>query len=524
MKSKEFTKNDSLIIKGLAILAIMLHNLFRWITPSVGENEFGFSCQTVRCFFESLSNQPQEFINIIFGYLGHFGVQAFILISGYGLTKSMLNKPMCWTAFMVARLKKIYPLLIIALISFFAFTLAFGYNMPEHCARETAFKLLLIHTLQPYSGLSMCGPWWFFGLIVQLYILFPILLNLTQRHGAKILVGTALLSYAWILTAIYFYNNDPQALHAMQNAPGHLPEFCLGIGIALYNREQISRWWLLPALTFFVLGNFFRPFYPFTFLAVSVIFVISYNMVKAFIKRHRIIERPLMFTGSISMFLFALHGFIRQPFIDWANNCGAVGKIAVAAAFVAVSIVAALAVRPLFNLLVNLTDKIDFQACKIQKINRWIMTASLILLGFVAIHHASSIFQKHIEFKQDIQTREIVFTTANTITPDSVFSLVARIKMNHCKFMKITIDAEVDSEDTPADKLPILVTDVTLMFWDKFLLPETNGYQKIHFEKNVYCSFINHFWPKRVSIYFWNNKKTSMKYRNAKVSINYQKW
>ena len=159
MERTEFSKDDSLIIKGLAILTIMLHNFFRWVSPSVGENEFGFFAKCITNFTNHIANQPSESINLLFSYLGHFGVQLFILISGYGLTKSMLAKPQCWAVFMGGRLKKIYPLLLIAIGSFFAFTIAFGYDMPEHSARETIFKLLLIHTLQPYSGLTMCGPW-----------------------------------------------------------------------------------------------------------------------------------------------------------------------------------------------------------------------------------------------------------------------------------------------------------------------------------------------------------------------------
>ena len=191
MESKEFSKDDSLIIKGLAILTIMLHNLFRWIEPITGENEFGFSPHVVQKLYESFTSQPQEFINIIFNYLGHFGVQAFILLSGYGLTKSMLSKPKCWTAFMGSRLKKIYPLLIIAVASYSLIRWGFGDETLTHSdCREIIHKLLLIHTLTPYEGITFCGPWWFFGLITQLYILFPILLNLTQRYGTKILAGT----------------------------------------------------------------------------------------------------------------------------------------------------------------------------------------------------------------------------------------------------------------------------------------------------------------------------------------------
>ena len=113
MERKELSKDDSLILKGLAILAIMLHNLFRWIEPSTGENEFSFSHDFVYRFGELLASQPQEFINIIFSYLGHFGVQAFILLSGYGLTKKYgTGKPLKAGSYITSHLVKRWMLLI----------------------------------------------------------------------------------------------------------------------------------------------------------------------------------------------------------------------------------------------------------------------------------------------------------------------------------------------------------------------------------------------------------------------------
>lgn len=40
--NKKFTRDDTNVIKGVAILSIILHNLLHWISPSPGENEFDF--------------------------------------------------------------------------------------------------------------------------------------------------------------------------------------------------------------------------------------------------------------------------------------------------------------------------------------------------------------------------------------------------------------------------------------------------------------------------------------------------
>ena len=105
MVFKGLTKKDTSALKGFAILCIVFHNFFHHLDPSPGENEFLFSPNTVHGFFSLIGEQPSEFINIIFSYLGHFGVQIFILLSGYGLAISMLKHGKDWTTFMVDRLK-----------------------------------------------------------------------------------------------------------------------------------------------------------------------------------------------------------------------------------------------------------------------------------------------------------------------------------------------------------------------------------------------------------------------------------
>ena len=523
MESRELSKDDSLILKGLAILAIMLHNLFRWIEPSTGENEFGFSYDFVYRFGEMLASQPQEFINIIFSYLGHFGVQVFILLSGYGLTKSMLAKPTSWTVFMGKRLKKIYPLLLIAIAGYVLFSWAVDNYLPTGNDKSSlVYKLLFIHTMMPYEGTSICGPWWFFGLIMQLYILFPILLNLSQKYGPKFLFLTIVASYVWFLTAFFCYDN--YSLLAVWNAPGHLPEFCLGMWLALRRNVVISRWWLLPAIAVFALGNFFAPFYPFTFLAVTVIILICYNAVSKFITCHNLICRPLVFLGSISMFLFAVHGFMRKPFINYATSHGnAAVSLLTALAFVGAVIAVSLIIKPLYKLIIQLLDRIriDIQP----KADKAVKTATLSFLAVVALYFIVSPLQNYhdIELNQNQTTKKCQFTTDNTIEPDTQFSDILRIKLGLCGMVKMAFDAEIDTHECEDGHVPMLITDINHIYWGTFNLPKTDGFQKVHFERTIYSGFFDRIMRKKFKVYIWNNDGASMKFRNAEVKISCQK-
>ena len=521
MERTGFSKDDSLIIKGLAILTIMLHNLFHWVPPFTGENEFSFAAERVSLFTNLLTKQPQHFINIAFSFLGHFGVQVFIMISGYGLTKSMLNKPQNWAPFMGSRLKKIYPLLIVAILAYTATTFIITKQMPAFDVwREICRKLLLIHTLIPNSGLSVCGPWWFFGLIVQLYVLFPILLHMTKLYGTKTLAITIVLSYIWIFTALYNYDHPKGDLLSMQNSIGHLPEFCFGIWLALTPRK-ISNWWLLPALIVFGLGNIYQSFYPFTFLAVCIVFVIIYDIVRKPITSHVIVRRPIAFLGSVSMFLFAVHGFLREPFLNLASSSNAAIGLLAAIMFIATSIAIAIVIRPLYNLIVKMFDKIKSPTW-LPKANKFIMGGTLLLLAFAGYHQATmTFFHKTIELTQNEDSKQILFVTEDTITADKLYTNVARINLGRSNYIKISVDAEINSQETPANQLPLIVSDITGIFCDKCYMPATNDFQQVHYETTISGPFFYHFNSTTFKVYFWNNKSSSMMFRNARINITY---
>lgn len=159
---KKFTRDDTNVIKGVAILSIILHNLLHWISPSPGENEFDFYRDRVNNFIDGIINFPLESINLIISYFGHYGVQLFVFVSGMGLAYSMCKKPRTWGNFMIDRIKKLYPLLLTGILFFvLAKVLIYNVLLSSYDNREIGLKLLFLHTLFPDSGLSVNGPWWF---------------------------------------------------------------------------------------------------------------------------------------------------------------------------------------------------------------------------------------------------------------------------------------------------------------------------------------------------------------------------
>lgn len=100
---------DSTFYKGMAILLILLHNFFHLLPPIIGENEQEFSELFFKNYIHIISQQPELFFQATLSFLGHYGVQVFIFLSAYGLTKKYINSEIVYRKFLKKRILKIYP-------------------------------------------------------------------------------------------------------------------------------------------------------------------------------------------------------------------------------------------------------------------------------------------------------------------------------------------------------------------------------------------------------------------------------
>lgn len=356
MTITSLNKNDTSVLKGIAILCILAHNFLHWIDPlNCQENEFGFIQENVYHFLHSLCDYPMEFVNILMSYLGHYGVQIFIFISGYGLAHSYLKSSQRYGSYLYDRFRKLYPLLIVGFLFLFFGTIIMSYRwLTLEEWKSMGYKFLLIHTLVPGEGESVSGPWWFFGLIAQLYLLFPLIFKVIQRFSVKGFVGICLFSYT-ILYLFLYTDIAPDAFFIMENFPGHLVEFSLGVLFALGVVKRVHPLWLLLATIIFVVGNFYKFCFPLTFLCVTYIFISIYLCIREFVLRSASLNRFFSFYGRLSMFIFAIHGVLRWPFVCVAKEAQSAGMtIVVLLLFMAMVTLVAIAAEWLYGKLLRL--------------------------------------------------------------------------------------------------------------------------------------------------------------------------
>lgn len=327
MKSIIFnlSKQQVSLFKGFAIILIVFHNFFHKIQPSVGENEFSFSKKIIDNFLTIFPHiNWVDKINLTFSIWGHYGVAIFVLLSGYGLFFSWSKKIegdkkqpiLTYFIFLFERVKKLYPTLLLALGVLCLFEFYTNYKIPTGTTFISYLvKLSFTSNLFPYELFSLNGPWWFYSLIVQLYVLLPILYFISKKTKGY---GLILISIIAILGDFFIGPNfEKSTLINYFALPFHyIPLFSTGILLAQYSKKSINIFIILGiSITLFVLGNFYFSFWIISSLMFSI-FAIS---LLKLISIENYLGKILIFFGQISMYLFALHGFFRNSFYKYMN-------------------------------------------------------------------------------------------------------------------------------------------------------------------------------------------------------------
>ena len=316
-------KIDSNVYKGIAILMIASHN-FMHLFPKPKENEFSFYPE---CFFDFLHlaySEPENIVRTSLSFFGHFGVQIFIFLSAYGLTKKYSSKQPDYWPFIWQRIMKIYPAFLIAILVWLIITGwiigDYGLLGPVELLYANLTPLLLklsfLANFFPDYYFSPVGPWWFIPFIFQFYIIFPLLRYLHFSCGSWVLPSIAVTS----LLVAMLTGGIIGGLNIYFTVVGHLPELCLGIYLASRDNRaiKVSRLLILSALIIFILGNIYEIFWYANHISFLILILVFLTYLSDPIKNTRTIRRVLLFYGILSMPLFLVNGFLRAPFITWA--------------------------------------------------------------------------------------------------------------------------------------------------------------------------------------------------------------
>ena len=233
------------VAKGLAILIVVYFHFFR-------------------TYFERGSLPPPDWNSLSGGVialaglawvkisnLGFHAVGAFIILSGWALMQSTSRRAdqgtLSWKRWYRARLFRLYPMYWVAHLVYLISPFTARFEKIDERFVLSLLGLRFIDIANTFYYLN--SAWWYFTMLIQLYLLFPLLFQAARRFGP--------LTYLIIACVIGFGVRYLLLVVWQQNgmwiqggcAICRLPEFALGMALGMW--DQRSR----EALERFLLGG-----------------------------------------------------------------------------------------------------------------------------------------------------------------------------------------------------------------------------------------------------------------------------
>ena len=317
------SRDECTAMRGIAILAIMLHNYCHFIGKIVKENEYQFFTSNNDRLWQALTHPDYLLPVHLLSYFGHYGVPVFLFLSGYGLVMKYeeTSQSACPPVrFVRYNYLKLLRMLIVGFSLFICVDMVTPGRYPFHWDNVLAQLLMYINVLPEPDRIIWPGIYWFFGLMMELYIVYRLLI---YRKSSWIVV--ALITVCWLLQV--FYDPDGDTLNRLRyNFIGGMLPFGLGIMFARIptlgrkcsqaGNELFPRWEyiaILPIASALVVAMCFS--YQ-SWLWIPVFIIIgTIAMVRVMPKW---LLDVFVWIGSISAAMFVAHPIARKLFITVA--------------------------------------------------------------------------------------------------------------------------------------------------------------------------------------------------------------
>lgn len=305
-------KKECSALRGIAIMFIMLHNYCHWFPFAVPENEFSFDVGKYIQFWNAIN--WDTFLIQFFSFWGHLGVSVFVLLSGYGLVLKYDNTNINWKSFVVKHYKKLCIPMILGFITYYVILFIINYPTNQDLStiipikRFIAQLTLIINFLPNPHRLIEPGPYWYFGLTMQLYLIF--LLLIYKRSISYITI----IAICGFIISMFLENNPKLLISTKYNFIGWLFPFIYGIvmGRRTYN-PSIRLTYTIVVATILLIPLFGYSY--FTWLLIPLLVAI--------LATHIITIIPIYITnifdiiGKKSLYIFVLHPITRELTIQY---------------------------------------------------------------------------------------------------------------------------------------------------------------------------------------------------------------
>ena len=310
------------------------------------------------------------FINLLryVGWLGDQGVQIFLVASGFGLALSALHRGAEFSIreFYVKRLARLLPLWFAAHIVFIAtyVVLHKGLSPMDWRTWASFFGLRFIPDVLYYRY----PAWWYMGILLQLYAVFPLLFAMLRRWSATrffIVIGGAGVIIRLVGLLVFEQYLDWWSRGGL--LPARLPEFAFGMAFAKWmltvSSEKLDKLrsgnGIAIAVGVYLLGNvcsFFLSGMSIAFLLTGAGFFLF--VFALFSQKEMSQNGPVVWAGRRSYGIYLFHHPVIRLLVPSTLAFDATGKILIyLATTLTISIIVSLVMETVTNYVLTISKR-----------------------------------------------------------------------------------------------------------------------------------------------------------------------
>jgi peptidoglycan/LPS O-acetylase OafA/YrhL len=258
--------------------------------------------------------------------LGFHAVGVFIILSGWTLMQSTARRAesssVAWGTWYRARFLRLYPMYWVAHLVYLLSPFVARLEPVDSRIVLSLLGLRFIDIQMNFMYLN--AAWWYFSMLIQLYLIFPLLFWAARRLGPWkfLLIACAAGFFARYLLLIVYPQNGLWVLGGF--AICRLPEFALGMSLAMWHARSSERveWFLLRG-TGFVVGLLLYPAalqlyhglydYIFVDFATGTCLFLEIIGIAGVIS---LLQWPAKTFGLVGIYSYGLY-LIHQPYVIW---------------------------------------------------------------------------------------------------------------------------------------------------------------------------------------------------------------
>lgn len=322
MNVPSISQTESVAMRGIAIVGIMLHNLLHWGSLGfVPENESSFLTQNPDLLLEHFINSDSGLIWDLFSFFGWYGVPVFIFLSAYGLVQKyeISGKKFEVKEFLIKNYLKLLLLLLPALLTFAVvdqLTLRF-YQTP---VLQLLFMCTLLNDFVCLWLPTEPGVYWYLGVALQFYAVYVLFY---YKRNVKVIIFSIVISLlSLVLSNPMFWGGQDVLFYVKNNCIGYLYLFAISVwyGRNVSDSVDVGKRTYLFVLIICTILFVVSSFWFYSWILSTALFVPIVICIVKLIPQTSAIYRALLWCGKYSASIFIIHPVMRSVFLTFMKG------------------------------------------------------------------------------------------------------------------------------------------------------------------------------------------------------------